>query len=201
MKDIKSIIAGNIAALRTAHKMTQTELAEKLNYSDKAVSKWERAESIPDITVLAQISELFGVTVDYLIEEKHEKPVSPIKEISPRKKYNRAIITGISILLVWFLATFIFVTTDIATTDLFGHWLVFIYAVPASFIVWLVFNCIWFNKRRNFLIISLLMWSVLICAYLTALVFSFNIWLIFALGIPGQIIIFMWSRLRGKSTQ
>ena len=67
MSDIKAIIAKNITALRQNHKMTQIELAEKLNYSDKAVSKWERGESVPDISVLKQIADLFGVTVDYLL--------------------------------------------------------------------------------------------------------------------------------------
>ena len=61
MEDIKSIVAENIASLRQAHGMTQLELAEKLNYSDKTISKWERAESSPDISVLAEMAALFGV--------------------------------------------------------------------------------------------------------------------------------------------
>jgi len=59
-------ITASIAALRNASGMTQAELAEKLNYSDKAVSKWERGESLPDITVIKQFADLFGVTVDSL---------------------------------------------------------------------------------------------------------------------------------------
>ena len=61
MQDIKPIIAKNITILRQNAKMTQSELAEKLNYSDKAISKWERGESIPDITVLKALADLFGV--------------------------------------------------------------------------------------------------------------------------------------------
>ena len=64
--DTKSIIANNIIELRKSKKWTQIELAEKLNYSDKAISKWERAESLPDVTVLQQIAALFSVSVDYL---------------------------------------------------------------------------------------------------------------------------------------
>ena len=79
MVDLKPIIAKNITALRQSHKMTQIELAEKLNYSDKAVSKWERGESIPDVTVLKTIADLFGVSLDYLLESyrllpKEQKP-------------------------------------------------------------------------------------------------------------------------------
>ena len=71
MQDLKPVIAKNIADLRVAHGFTQLELAEKLNYSDKAVSKWERGESLPDVTVLKQISDLFGVTLDYLVNKEH----------------------------------------------------------------------------------------------------------------------------------
>ena len=67
MEDIKQIIAKNIASLRTDSKLTQLELAEKLNYSDKAISKWERGESIPDVITLKAVADLFGVTVDYLL--------------------------------------------------------------------------------------------------------------------------------------
>ena len=69
MEDIKPIIAKNITALRQGAKMTQIELAERLNYSDKSVSKWERAESLPDITVLKAIADMFEVPLDYLVRE------------------------------------------------------------------------------------------------------------------------------------
>lgn len=71
MQDLKPIIAKNITRLRTDNEMTQARLQQKLNYSDKAVSKWERGESVPDIAVLNEIAVLFGVTVDYLISEEH----------------------------------------------------------------------------------------------------------------------------------
>jgi transcriptional regulator with XRE-family HTH domain len=61
MKDIKSVTADNICSLRSAQGMTQAELAGILNYSDKAISKWERGESLPDVSVLKQIAEVFGV--------------------------------------------------------------------------------------------------------------------------------------------
>ena len=52
MEDIKDIVAVNLTNLRKANKITQLELAEKLNYSDKAISKWERGESLPDVVTL-----------------------------------------------------------------------------------------------------------------------------------------------------
>ncbi len=198
--ELKLVIAKNIAALRTARGMTQIELAEKLNYSDKAVSKWERGESIPDVLVLKQIADMFSVTVDYLLEEEHEQAAPAAKkEAEGVRHHNRGFITAISIILVWLLATFIFMIVDTLGIEN-SVWFIFVYAVPSTFIVWLVFNSIWFNRRRNFMIISLLMWSVLAAAYLTLLPFELNVWLLFVVGVPGQIIIFLWSRLKKSRT-
>ena len=199
MEDLKPIIAKNISSLRVSFGMTQLELAEKLNYTDKAVSKWERGESVPDVTVLKNISDLFGVTVDYLLEAEHEKTAPAPAEASSADviRHNRIAITGISIVLVWLLATFAFVLLDLLPLKLNGYWLAFVCAIPASVVVWLVFNSLWFNVRRNYLIVSILMWTTLAAVFLIFL-FSFhsNIWLIFALGIPGQVIILLWSRIR-----
>ena len=192
MEDLKLIIADNIANLRKKSNYTQLELAEKLNYSDKSISKWERGESIPDVAVLKEIADLFGVTLDYMVQKEHQK-VAETRPEKSHKIYNRGFITGMSIILVWLLATATFVLLDIFTESSMVYLLSFLYAVPISMVVWLVMNTIWFNRRRNFLIISLLMWSVLLALYLTFL--PFNLWKIFVLGIPGQIIIIMWSRL------
>lgn len=199
MEDLKPIIAKNIADLRTSQGLTQIELAEKLNYSDKAVSKWERAESLPDIAVLKEIADLFQVPLDYLVNKEHPVAQEESRQTSKRRTHNHGFITGISIILVWLVATCIFVITDITISGIRAHWLAFVYAVPVSMIVWLVLNSIWFNQRRNFLIISFLVWTVLGAFYLTMLLVGFNIWEIFILGIPGQIIIYMWSRLRYKN--
>lgn len=196
MENLNSIIAKNISELRKKQGLTQLELAEKLNYSDKAVSKWERAESIPDVAVLKEIADLFGVTLDYLVEAEHAR-VPELKASIKTKIHNRGFITGISILIVWLAATLAFVVLDIVA-EINAHWLAFVWAVPISMVVWLVLNSVWFNRRRNFLIISFLMWSGLAALYLTFLMASFNLWIIYALGVPGQIIILMWSRIKSK---
>ena len=200
--NLKSIIAANISDLRRRHNMTQLELAERLNYTDKAISKWERGESIPDVLVLKQIADLFGVTVDYLLQEEHPASAETAEQeqVLTKKRQSiraRGFVTGMSILLVWLVATVLFMICDMAGTDLIPHWIFFIYAIPASMILWLVLNSIWFNRRRNYLIISLLMWSVLISVFVTIWqVASYNAGLIFMLGIPGQAIVVMWSRLK-----
>ena len=203
MEDIKSIIAENIALLRRGNGMTQIELAEKLNYSDKAVSKWERGESVPDISVLKQISLLFGVTVDYLITPGHVSPPSDKeaeeRELLIRKKQRaHGTITGMSVLLVWIIALTVFFAVDLSTDGLVAHWLAFAYATPVSAIVWLVLNSIWFSRRRNYLIISLLMWSLVLALHITlSILCSINLWQLYILCIPGQMIIILWS-LMGK---
>lgn len=200
--DLKAVIATNIADQRRKHAMTQMDLAEKLNYTDKAISKWERGESIPDVLVLKNIADLFGVTVDYLLEKDHPAPVADREQERQTAQKQQSIrtrgfVTGMSILLVWLVATVLFMITDMASPEATSHWLIFISAIPASMILWLVLNSVWFNRRRNYLIISLLMWSVLATFFLTVWrLADYNAWLIFMLGIPGQAIIVMWSRLK-----
>ena len=200
MSDVKTTLAKNITALRQSHKMTQIELAEKLNYSDKAVSKWERGESMPDVAVLKAIADLFGVTLDYLLEENHEEQsdsvAEPKAETPAAAHRNRKVVTTLSILLVWLVATTCFIALDIVCPEAKAKWLSFVYGVPASMIVWLVFNSIWFNPRRNYWIISFLMWSVLACIFLTVTAAGYPLWKFFLLGVPGQIAIYVWSRLK-----
>ena len=193
MKDIKTITAKNIAALRQSAGMTQLELAEKLNYTDKAVSKWERAESLPDVTTLVAIAQLFDVSLDRLILD--EAPVAQIP--SKKRRYDRAMITGVCLLLVWFVALLSFVLLTLLLPKAQMTWLTFVWAVPVTMILWLVLNSIWFRRRRNYLIISLLMWSALAAIHLTLLPFlGVRLWLIYLLGIPGQAAICLWSRFR-----
>lgn len=191
MDDLKEIIAKNIAELRRDQHLTQAELAAKLNYSDKAVSKWERGESVPDIGVLKEIADTFSVTVDYLITADHTDKAA--HEIPPKKQRVHRTVTLLSVALVWLLATILFVCAGIFLSDLQSAWLLFIYAVPVTCIVLLVFNSLWGKRRRNYLIISALVWSLLLALFLS--IAHPMIWMLFLLGIPAQLIILLWSRM------
>ena len=197
MSDIKQIIAKNIYDLRVARGMTQLELAEKLHYSDKSISKWEKGDSLPEISTLVTVAEIFEVTLDYLIKDhsQDEKPAET-KLIKNIKIQNRALISGMGIFAVWLIATLIFFFIDEFTKTLKYSFLPFVFAVPVTLIVWLIFNSIWFNHRRNFLIVSLLMWASLTVLFVTFYIFGITIPKIFFLGIPGQIIIALWSRIK-----
>ncbi len=194
MDDYKRIIANNITELRKAVPYTQAELAEKLNYSDKAVSKWERGESIPDVIVLKQIADLFGVTVDYLLEEVH--PLSATMQSVPKQlKINRLLVTGLSCMLTFLIATVLFVSLALAT-DIQRLWLAYVYCVPVCAVILIVFNSIWGRKKLNYLFITVLMWGILASVYLT--IGDYSSWLIFVIGIPGQVIILLWSGMKAK---
>ncbi len=195
MEDIKTIVAKNITELRLLNNMTQLELAEKLNYSDKTISKWERAESSPDIAVLVELADLFGVSLDYLVRaENIDRQVLENKQTEA--KYNRRAITYISESVAWIGAIFAFIITSLITGEATFQWLYFAYALPVVLIIRLVFNSIWFNPRHNYWIISALVWSVLAAIHITFLYFGIQVGLIYLLGIAGQIVIVLWSFIK-----
>ena len=189
MKDLREIIAKNICALRMDAGMTQLRLAEALNYSDKAVSKWERGEAIPDVIVLKRIADLFGVTVDYLLCEKHD--ASPINARAIRRitRRNHLVVAFTSFVLVWLIATIAFAILSAVGTA-FPAWLAFIYGIPCAFVVVLVFNCIWGRRRLNILPTTPILWGVILAIYLTVKVLTpSDPWILFVIGAPLQIIL------------
>lgn len=194
MEDLKPVIARNIAQLRRALHITQAELAQRLHYSDKAVSKWERAESVPDVAILKKMAAMFGVTVDYLLEEEHPAAGG---DVARQTRRNRLVITLLSVTFVFLIATFLFAGYGIFNTPLRRVWIIYLYAVPAASVVALVFSSVWARRRRqaiNCAMISLLIWSALASVF-----FSFRserLWLIFTPGIPAQLLVVLWSRLK-----
>lgn len=199
MSDIKNTVAKNLIELRLAHNLTQLELAEKLNYSDKAISKWEHGSSMPDLEVLVEIADMYGVTLDYLVSEDHPKAQPSFKD-KITAKYSRTVITLIAVLCVWFIALLSFVLITLIAPSIKLVWLAFVYAVPVTAIVWLVLNSIWFNQKTNYLIISLLMWSAIASIHITCQHLGLgNVWLLYLLGIPSQAVILLWSFMKKKN--
>ncbi len=192
MEDLKQIIANNITELRKQMNLTQAELADKMGYTDKAISKWERAESIPDVITLKTLADTFDVTLNYLTEAEHPKDKA---EVPRRTKNNRLVISLLAAAAVWFIATVLFVYLKIYGAS--NVWLVFVGAVPVSMIVLLIFNSIWGKKVLNYVIISVMVWSALAFAYLMLL--SYNLFLIFVIGIPIQVLIILWSQIKTRS--
>lgn len=195
MNDLKQIIATNITTLRKEKNLTQLEFANELNYSDKAISKWERAESIPDVVVLKQIADLFGVTVDYLLNghSKNEKLIV-IEDKIKSGTLNKVSLSLLSASPIWIVATIIF--TLISIFKGIYVWYVFYISVPITILLFLIFNTLWGNRRNNYIIVSCLIWSILLCIYLCLI--KYNLWQLFILGIPAQLAIILWSTLNFK---
>ena len=191
MRDVRQIIAENLIELRKLNKLTQLELAEKLNYSDKAISKWERAESLPDVEILCQIAELYGVSLDYLVTKDHEEATLEYKISKERANVNKTIITWLSV----FSAVLLVVLSYFLVLTITKHnlWILFVWMVPLCSTLLLIFNCIWGKRKYRYIILSVLMWSLITSFALQFM--QYNIWLIYLLGIPGEIIIFLISRL------
>lgn len=193
-ENINKTIAENIAFLRTTNKMTQLELAEKLNYSDKAVSKWERGDSVPDIKVLLKIASIFQVNINYLLENHgiEELPIISDK----KKKVNLKALTTMSLVAFWTAVLLAFIICYIVLEKAIWH--ILVYAVPVSLVMMLVFNSAWnINGKRafnNFLIISALCWDALITVWFTDHKLALIMWL----GIPIQIIVFLSFRIFKK---
>ena len=205
---LKSQLGANIVMYRKRSGLTQAKLAERLNYSDKAVSKWERGESMPDVLTLVQLAELFEVSVDDLIRDPNEIPENsggPIEqameaavEKTLKRKANKKIILWLCSLLVWFVALLIFVV--VSSLDIPRSWIAFLYAIPADAIVQLSLRSAWKDFRWNKTLISILMWGGLLCLYMSLKLFvHVDIWKLFLLGIPGQLAVLLWFRMYGKS--
>ena len=195
IENLKRIIAKNLTTYRKKAKLTQQELAEKINYSDKSISKWERGEGVPDIYILKKIADLYEITVNDLIGEKVKKTVNV------NKKKNRIITCLLSIGLVWLTATVIHSILKVifANTEL-DHFITYIYyyALPISFVILYIFNRIWFKERIiSGVSVSLMFWTTVFSFYWTIKDFFENFEVFFFIGIPFQILVILWY-LRDK---
>lgn len=200
---LKQIIGKNIAAYRKRMGLTQAGLAEKLNYTDKAVSKWERGESMLDAQTLVLLAKQFGVTVNDLLADPdalpeqtgaYQQAMEKVVEKTLKRKADKRIILGLSSILVWFVALLIYVV--LSSVNVAYSWLAFFYAVPANAIVLLSLRSAWQDFRWNRGLISTIMWGGLLSIYVTLLILGrVSIWRMFLLGVPGQAAILLWFKL------
>lgn len=201
---LKLQIGSNIALYRKRIGLTQAGLAEKLNYSDKAVSKWERGESVPDVITLVQLAQQLEITVEDLLSDPNqlpgnpgglEKAMSTVSEKALKKKADKNIILMLSSILVWFVALFLYVVLSSFGLGEGWNWVFFFYAIPANAIVLLSLRSAWHDFRWNKILISTIMWGSLLSIYVTLTFWHWNFWKIFLLGIPGQLAILLWFRM------
>lgn len=198
MRDVRPFIAKNLAKLRKEKGLTQAELAEKMNYSDKAVSRWEHGDTLPDVNVLCELCDFYGITLNDLISEEceAEEDNKSKREIRSYRLW-RCILSGA---IVWLIATGIFAYYITINNTADGMWIAFIWATPISMLGFLVFGKIILNDLTRFILSSCIMWSFLSSLYLSTLVFgSYNLWQIFLIGAPVELIIFLTYKMKAIS--
>jgi transcriptional regulator with XRE-family HTH domain len=183
---LRQRIAANMTHYRKLNNMTQSELAERISYSDKSVSKWERAEGVPDIYVLTLLAELFSVSVNDLLSDN--APIPPPAAINLNK--NRIIILLMSVGLVWLVATVTYTALQVFAPAIQWAWYGFILAIPVTCIVAVVFTSLWWSLKFRFIAVSALIWAIAASVYL--LLPLSNVDLIFAVGAVLQVLVALW---------
>ena len=190
MENIRETIGKNLTNLRKQQGLTQGEIAEKFNYSDKAISKWENGDTLPDIEVLLKLCDFYGVTIEYLLHENNQEQY--VKKAEYVLK-NKIIIAALMIVLVWMICTITFVFSYLRGES--QSWVSLVWAVPASALVTFIVNRVLFRKKIVYIIcLSILTWTLIAAIYLT--IFQFDLWPIFFLGIPIQISLILWANMK-----
>ena len=200
--EINEIIGSNLAKLRKEHNLTQREVAAKLDFSDKSVSKWESGESIPGVDVLVKLAKLYEVKLDYFVTEEHspeqqvqkveEKPEKP----ASRYRYSRLTISLMAILLVWVAAVCVFIFVQPTYPNV---WIAFVWALVASVAMAIVFNSIWGELKHTFWFISMFIWFTLAAIFLQLVIENIVFWQLFLLGVPLQLITILCASLIFKN--
>ena len=194
MKDVKNIVAMNLTKLRKNKGLTQLELAEQFNYSDKAVSRWEHGDTLPDINVLCELCDFYGITMNDLVSEECK-----IEEIDTAQEKNikiyriwLGILTGS---VSWLLATVWFAYSQVVYSQ--GYWISFVWAIPLSCLGMLYVCRGVFGWIPKFVFASICIWSTVASMYLHIIVgYGANLWMIFLIAIPLQVIVFMWQKMK-----
>ena len=190
--EINQKVAKNLIIYRKAAGLTQAEVAEKIHYSDKSVSKWESGNGIPDVYTLVQLAELYGVSINAFLDEEGE-----IRR-QTKSRWLHVLIMLLSSGIVWLVAIFSFAILQIVHPQ-GAWWLLYLYAVLANAIVLLVYASIWKHRIINFLSVTTIIWMALACCYLTVCVFVSDIawlWCIFLIGVPLQVLEILWTFFR-----
>lgn len=224
---VKETVKENLIRLRREHKLTQLELSEKINYSDKAISRWETGEVTPDVETLAHLASLYGIPITAFFlapgeqlskkecraqkhAEKHQRKVQLAQQKMANKKAKmnqssakpkdpararRAALLIFSLCFLWTLALSLFFILH--ESGLFGAWCTFVWGVPATFAILLVY----FDPKSHAVtcrvFLSLFAWTALVATYLQ--IANWALFPILFVGIPLQAVILLFPFLKKKN--
>ena len=191
MKDLSKTVSKNLSALRKARGLTQGQLAEQFSYSDKSISKWETGEGLPDINTLSELASFYGVSLDYLIQEHSEETLEHDGKTDPRDiRRNKIIVVALSVVFVWTIAAVIYSALRMSNVTTWSPWLIFIWAIPASFLVSLYFGKKWGKKNHRVIGLICLFWALAFSLYIELgmdVSIGWNLWFIGLIPIPATI--------------
>lgn len=191
MEATRKALAANLAELRKSESLTQAEFAARLNYSDKAVSKWERGDSLPDVVMLKKIADMYGLHVDDLLTENGVQDAPGTNRYDEQLK-QKVLVAALWISIVWIVAALVFFYSQYTAGKML--WMAFVWAVPASFLVAVWFILRWGERKLLCAFSSGLVWSILISFYFQYL--KYNFWMIFFVGVPVQIALIIGAKIR-----
>ena len=195
MKDIRPIISKNLSMLRKEKGLTQAELAEKLNYSDKAVSRWEHGDTLPDVNVLYELCEFYGITINDLVSEDCKVQKEIKKEYTKEMNTYKIWRSILSVSIVWLLVTLIF-TYSLAVIGKADLWILFVWAVPVSIIVFYIFGKSFLNSLTRFILSSCIMWTLIASVFVSMIPQNVVFWQLFLIGVPLELIIFLTYKMK-----
>lgn len=189
MEDIREIVSKNLTTIRKQNNLTQADLSKKINFSDNAISRWEKGEVLPSLETLQMLSLIYNVPLNWFIQEHSDEQTI----IYNNKKRNLYIaMTSAIVLAIWVVALIIFLITSKNTEN--PSAMPFIWAIPATAFA-IRYTLKYFFKDRFYLLSSsLCVWLTIGCFYVQWL--QYNIWPIFFLGIPIQLIFILVDSVR-----
>lgn len=209
--DDEERLAGNLIRLRKEAGLTQAELAEKLGYSNKSVSKWERGDGCPDVFTLMKIADIYGVTVDEMLRgvtaTRSKAEFDPSRDV-PQYGFKRALLlVSCSALLCMTLIAFFLLMfligkgRDDAGNVLvaafsetgYNYWVLFVYNLPLDAVACYVF-LIAVHRRSSFIVMSTIWWGLLASIHLSVMQMQPLTALIYAAGAPLQILIVYFNK-------
>ncbi len=191
-QEIRSHLSKNIFKLRKNKKMSQQQLGEALSYTDKAISKWETGETVPDIFTMRKLADYFNVTVDELISSDE---IVKTSNKSPTRVRITLCATGLAVLCT-IIAYFVLVLLQtLKVTNLPLNILNIFYpgAFFASGIVGIVFTAMWFSRRWLLVCITVVIWTGILVAMI---LMNFTLWwLLMIIGIIVNTIFYFFLRI------
>ena len=214
MENLASVVGRNLSILRKSKGMTQQELAQEINYSDKSISKWELGYALPSVDVLKDFAQFYGVSIDYLVSEQTEENLQSVganTTVDAKvKRANQIIVIAMTVTFVFLVAVCVFFSgyynpfkiRPEGTPAHKGLWVIFVWMVPVSFAL-VAAECwhYYHNRLLHVILCSAFMWTLLLSFCVQFQYYNEEpevLWYILVVGIPIQIILILWGNFRPK---